>query len=109
MEQLCYCYCWPVLVVILSAAKDPEEFIRHYRSNISSNRSSPFSTADPKINLKKMKKFKLEKNAPLTNHEKPPNHHKLTIEKPSSNTRFSQNPQQKRTISPQKKNRKTVT
>jgi len=59
VEQLCYCYCWSV--VILSAAKDLEEFIRHYRSNISSNRSSPFSTPDPKINLKKMKKFKLEK------------------------------------------------
>jgi hypothetical protein len=67
-----------------------------------------FSTRNPKINQKNRKIFS-SKNMPANNHENASNHHKLTIQKPASNTRFSQNPQQKRIISPQKKNPKNVT
>jgi hypothetical protein len=46
---------------------------------------------------------------PANNHENAPDHHKLTIRKPSPNTHFSQKRQQKRPISPQKKNFENVT
>jgi hypothetical protein len=89
--------------------KDPEEF--NSQSIVRTFRPTVFAVfhTRPKNKSQNAETFSSSKKVLLTNHEKPPNHHKLTIKEPSSNTRFSQNPQQKRTVPLRKKLQKTVT